>query len=226
VSRATPAVLRTVEEAIARARRLLDAPGRHVLGIAGAPGSGKSSLAACVAAQLGDATVVVPMDGFHLTNAELERLGLRQRKGAPDTFDVAGYTALLRRLHEETDHTVYAPRFYRAQESSVAGAIAVRPAHRLVVTEGNYLLLDAPGWREIRPLLDDAWFVELDDETRVERLIRRHVVYGKEQDEATEWVLRSDEANARVVAATSGRADAIVRVGATSGPSDVPKSQS
>lgn len=205
--------LRTVGEALARARRLLGSPGRHVLGIAGAPGSGKSTLAASVAAQLGEEAIVVPMDGFHLTDEELERLGSRDRKGAQDTFDVAGYVSLLRRLHEETDHTVYAPEFDRVRESSVAGAIAVRPEHRLVVTEGNYLLLDVPPWREIRELLDDAWFVELDDETRVERLIRRHVVHGKEQAEATEWVLRSDEANARLIAGTVDRADAVLRLG-------------
>lgn len=209
---AATVTLRTVAEALARARRLLGSPGRHVLGIAGAPGSGKSTLTTSVAAQL-EGAIVVPMDGFHLTDEELERLGRRDRKGAQDTFDVAGYVSLLRRLHEETDHTVYAPEFDRVRESSVAGAIAVRPEHRLVVTEGNYLLLDVPPWREIRELLDDAWFVELDDETRVERLIRRHVVHGKEQAEATEWVLRSDEANARLIAGTVDRADAVLRIG-------------
>lgn len=209
-----PVVLDTVAEAFTRARDLLQAPGRHVLGIAGAPGSGKSTLAESVAAQLGEEAVVVPMDGFHLTDEELTRLGRRDRKGAPDTFDVPGYVCLLSRLHHETDHTVYAPRFDRSRESSVAGAIAVRPEHRLVVTEGNYLLLDAPGWREVRDLLDDAWFLELDDETRVERLVRRHVLHGKARADAVAWVLRSDEANAVLITGTAGRADAVLRLGA------------
>lgn len=206
--------LRTVGEALARAKALFESSGRHILGVAGAPGSGKSTVAASVAAHLGDGAVVVPMDGFHLTDEELARLGRADRKGAPDTFDVAGYVHLLRRLHEETDHTVYAPEFDRSRESSVAGAIAVRPEHRLVVTEGNYLLLDAPQWREIRELLDDAWFIQLDDDTRLERLVGRHVAHGRTLEAATEWVHRSDETNARLVAATIDRADVVLCLGA------------
>ncbi len=127
---------------VERARGLM-ADRRAVLGICGAPGSGKSTLAAQLVAAIGPAAVVVPMDGFHLHDDELARLGLSDRKGAPETFDVAGYVALLRRLRAETGHTVYAPEFDRSREESVAGAIAVRPEHRLVVTEGNYLLHDA-----------------------------------------------------------------------------------
>ena len=144
---------------VARARALTEA-GRGILGISGAPGAGKSTLAADLAAAVGPSAVVVPLDGFHLHDAELARLGLSRRKGAPETFDVAGYVALLRRLRSETDHVVYAPEFDRSREESVAGAIAVRPEHRLVVTEGNYLLLDEPGWSHVRPLLDEALFVE------------------------------------------------------------------
>src|SRR6476659_9979794 len=114
---------------------------RALLGIAGAPGAGKSTLAEQLAARIGPGAVVVPMDGFHLHDDELARLGLGDRKGAPETFDVEGYVALLARLREETAHTVWAPAFDRARELSVAGAIGVRPEHRLVVTEGNYLLL-------------------------------------------------------------------------------------
>ena len=129
------------EHLVDRARALM-AGGRAVLGICGAPGAGKSTLAARLAEAVGPAAVVVPMDGFHLHDDELARLGLSDRKGAPETFDVAGYVALLRRLHIETDHVVYAPEFDRSREESIAGAIAVRPEHRLVVTEGNYLLDD------------------------------------------------------------------------------------
>ena len=194
-------------------RRLLDlmAYDRAVLGICGAPGAGKSTLAARIAARIGDAAVVVPMDGFHLHDDELARLGLSDRKGAPETFDVEGYTALLGRLRARTDSTVYAPEFDRSRELSVAGAIAVRPEHRLVVTEGNYLLFGGPGWSDVRPLLDEVWFVEGDQEIRVERLVERHVAHGKPPELARHWTLSSDEANAALVAGTRDLADLVVR---------------
>lgn len=210
LARGAPTVS-TVEELLARARTLTTRD-RVLVGIAGAPGSGKSTIAELVGERLGAEGVVVPMDGFHLTNDELVRLDRRQRKGAPDTFDVAGYVNLLRRLHAEPADTVYAPRFDRDHEMSIAGEIAVRPEHRIVVTEGNYLLLDSPGWREVRPLLDEAWFVEVDEQLRLERLIRRHVVHGKDEEAAVRWATVSDQANADVVNATRRFADVIVRL--------------
>ena len=153
------------------------------------------------------------MDGFHLHDAELARLGLSDRKGAPETFDVAGYVALLRRLRTETDHVVYAPEFDRSREESVAGAIAVRPEHRLVVTEGNYLLLDEPGWSDVLPLLDEAWFVEGDEAQRLSRLVRRHVEHGKPPALAQRWATESDQANADIVARTRKAADVLVDIG-------------
>ncbi|NYJ02806.1 pantothenate kinase [Nocardioides thalensis] len=194
-----------------RARGLI-APGRRsVLGLAGPPGAGKSTLAAELVADLGEAAVVVPLDGFHLHDDELARLGRADRKGAPDTFDVAGYVALLRRLRSED--VVYAPLFDREREQSLAGAIPVLPEHRLVVTEGNYLLLDQPGWRDVRPLLDECWYVDLDDAVRVERLVSRHEGHGRTRRAAEEWVTRSDEANARLVVPTRERADLVVTAG-------------
>ena len=193
-----------------RARRLAE-PGRAVIGITGAPGAGKSTTAAALAAAIGDSAVVVPMDGFHLHDDELRRLGRHDRKGAPDTFDVAGYVSLLRRLRSETG-TVYAPEFVREREESVAGAIAVRPEHRLVITEGNYLLYDAPGWADVLPLLDEAWFVEGDESTRVRRLVQRHVDHGKAPDDAHRWATESDQANADLVARTRAAADVLVSI--------------
>jgi pantothenate kinase len=181
--------------------------GRGLLGICGAPGAGKSTLAERLTSAMGQEAVVVPMDGFHLHDDELRRLGLSDRKGAPDTFDVAGYVALLRRLRTEQDRVVYAPAFDRSRELAVAGAIAVRPEHRLVVTEGNFLLLDASGWREARPLLDDVWFVHTDDESRLARLVSRHAANGKSLEEAHRWASVSDQANADLVALTRGSAD-------------------
>jgi pantothenate kinase len=178
--------------------------------VAGAPGAGKSTIAAAVVRALGSAAALLPMDGFHLAGAELLRLGRRDRMGAPDTFDTAGYLALLRRLREAGPEPVYAPTFDRRIEEPVAGAILVEPTVPLVVTEGNYLLLDRGGWQQVRPLLDEAWFVAVNDHVRVDRLIQRHIRHGKTSAEARDWVLRSDEANARLIAATRERADLVI----------------
>ncbi len=192
---------------------------RRLLGITGPPGAGKSTLALALVEALGSQAAYLPMDGFHLAQAELERLGRADRKGAPDTFDAAGFVALLRRLRDGSDDVVYAPGFDRGLEQSIAGAIPIARDVALVVTEGNYLLLDDPPWHEVRPLLDEAWYVDLDAEVRVTRLIDRHVRFGRSPSAAREWVLRSDEANARLIEASRGRADLVVRVAAESGAS-------
>ncbi|MFF3017743.1 nucleoside/nucleotide kinase family protein [Streptomyces sp. NPDC057939] len=197
-----------------RARALAVRGGRRILGIAGPPGAGKSTLAERLAADLGPSrAVVVPMDGFHLAGAELVRLGRADRKGAPDTFDAAGYAALLRRLREDDGSTVYAPAFDRAIEEPVAGSIPVDPAVPLVITEGNYLLHDAGEWARVRPLLDEVWYLAPDDALRVARLVDRHVRHGKDPDRASAWVARSDEANARLVALGRDRADLVLDIG-------------
>lgn len=200
----------TFSELLARARTLATGGRRRILGITGAPGSGKSTLAARIARELGEDAVVVPMDGFHLTDHELVRLGRRGRKGAPDTFDVAGYVSLLRRLREDSSNTVYAPEFDRGAEMSVAGAIPVAPHVPLVVTEGNYLLLDVTGWSDVRPLLDETWFLGPDEKTRVDQLIQRHIDHGKSPQQARDWFQDSDRHNGDLVAQTRHRADVIV----------------
>ncbi len=194
---------------------LPDVRGRFLLGITGAPGAGKSTLAAAVAA-LSEA-VVVPMDGFHLADAELVRRGLRDRKGAPETFDAWGYADLLARLRARPEHVVMAPGFERGLEQPIAGAIPVPADATLVVTEGNYLLLDTAEWRAVRDRLDVVWHVRTDDVVRRERLVARHVRFGKTPDAARQWVERVDEPNARLVEAGRHRADLVLDLTAWDG---------
>lgn len=200
----------TWRELVDRARSLAGTGQRRILGITGAPGSGKGTVAATLLAELDSSAVLVPMDGFHLAEAELRRLGRRDRKGAPDTFDAAGYVALLRRLRVPESETVYAPEFHRDVEESYAGAIAVAPDVPLVITEGNYLLLDTGPWSAVRGLLDEAWFLAPGEETRLARLVARHAHYGKTQQQAREWVRDSDERNTAVIAPTHRRADLVI----------------
>ena len=195
----------------ARARSLVGSSGRAILGICGSPGVGKSTLAGELAACLGRFAVVVPLDGFPLANAELVRLGRRDRKGAPDTFDANGYAALLERLRNPGRETIYAPAFRREIEEPVAGAIPVDTDVPLVITEGNYLLCEDGPWAAVRPRLDECWYVDGPEAERVRRLIARHIEFGKAPAEAHEWVHRSDESNARLIAATRAKADLVVR---------------
>ncbi len=186
-----------------------------MLGLAGAPGSGKSTVAQAYVDHeraLGTEAAVVPMDGFHLADATLRSLGLLGRKGAPETFDAWGYAALLARLRSCPPETVYVPGFERDLEQPIAAAIAVPPGTQLVVTEGNYLLLDQPQWRAVRDRIDEVWFVHLDDAVRRERLVARHIASGKSPAEARAWVHRVDEPNARLVEETRAAADRVVDV--------------
>ena len=186
---------------------------RAILGITGCPGGGKSTLAERLVARLDPeerSVVRVPMDGFHLADAALDRLGRRQRKGAIDTFDAFGYLALLGRIRTELDNPVYAPDFERVLEQPIAASIAIDPGVRLVVTEGNYLLSAIWPWPRIRELMAEVWYVELDDTVRRNRLVARHVAFGKSETEARRWVAEVDEPNARQIASTRHMADLLV----------------
>jgi pantothenate kinase len=183
---------------------------RALLGICGPPGAGKSTLAQRLVSALGVTSVYIGMDGFHLAQAELARLGRTDRKGAPDTFDAAGYVHLLRRLREQREETVYAPEFHRDIEEPVAGAVPVQPAHQIVITEGNYLLLADPPWQEVRTLLDEIWFLAPDETVRRDRLIARHQDFGRTLAQARERAFGSDERNAVLINATKPAADLVI----------------
>jgi pantothenate kinase len=150
------------------------------------------------------------MDGFHLADVELDRLGLRSVKGAPDTFDALGYAALLRRLHSDRDEIIYAPGFERVIEQPIAGAIGVPRSARLIVSEGNYLLVDDARWAPVRALLTEVWYADLDAPERLQRLIDRHRRFGKDEAAAVAWATGTDERNAELIRATRHRADLLV----------------
>ncbi|MDP9869656.1 MULTISPECIES: nucleoside/nucleotide kinase family protein [Streptosporangium] len=209
----------TLDDLADRARALATRHERVLLGITGSPGSGKSTLAEYLMRLLRQAAprghsaewvAHVPMDGFHLADVELDRLGRRDRKGAPDTFDAAGYAALLRRLRDNEDDVVYAPAFERDLEQPLAASIPVPKAARIVITEGNYLLLDQGDWARVRPCLHEVWYCALDSAERVRRLVSRHERFGKDHEAAVAWVMGTDQRNADLIATTKDRADLVV----------------
>jgi pantothenate kinase len=197
------------------AMALADNGSRALLGIAGTPGAGKSTLVEQLLSRItaikGEAWVAhVPMDGFHLADAQLDRVGSRDRKGAPDTFDADGYAHLLERVVGETDGPIYVPGFDRTLEQPLAAALVVLPEARLVITEGNYLLLDDPRWVRARSAMDAVWSVVSEEAVRVQRLVERHVQFGKTPSEARAWVAGTDQRNSDLVSPTLGSADRVV----------------
>ena len=209
----------TLQDLATRARSLVRDGHRALLGIAGGPGAGKTTLAESLVRLLRQTppdgrspewAAHVPMDGFHLADTELDRLGRRDRKGAPDTFDAAGYAALLRRLREDEDDVIYAPAFERDLEQPIAGSIPISRDTRLIVTEGNYLLLDQGDWARVRPQLDEVWYCDLGPDERVRRLVSRHERFGKDHDAAVSWVMRIDQPNADLIAGTRPHADLVI----------------
>jgi fructokinase len=199
---------------LAERARALAVPGeRHLLGITGAPGVGKSKVARDIVDKLGpDLAVLVPMDGFHLSNHTLIAWGRRNRKGAWDTFDAEGYVQLLRRLRNQEEEIVHAPDFDRDVDESIGSALPIRREVPLIVTEGNYLLSEVDGWAGVAALLDQSWYLEVDEETRLTRLTYRHQLHGMSHEEADTWARTTDQDNAVLIAQSSSRADLVIRL--------------
>ena len=191
--------------------------GRLVVGVTGPPGAGKSTLAETLVRQVNsagpDSAAYLPMDGFHLSNAVLNRLGRRNRKGAVDTFDAAGYAATLRRVVDDYGRRdVYVPVFDRRMDEAVAAGGVVPAGTRLVVTEGNYLGLADGDWAPVRGLLRRLYYVDCPTEVRRARLVRRHFDGGRSAAAAAAWVDAVDEPNARLIATTRESCDRVFEV--------------
>jgi pantothenate kinase len=187
---------------------------RIIVGLTGGPGSGKSTTAARLLDEFtlaGERAAVVPMDGFHLAQRQLQAQGLVEIKGAPETFDADGYLALLHRLRTQRGEVVYAPAFDRTLEEPVAGSIAVAPDVRYVITEGNYLLHDVAPWPAVRAVLDAVWFLDPGEDIRVNRLVRRHIQFGRTPNAALRRATTGvDAVNAELIAPTRQRADLVI----------------
>nr|WP_240470958.1 nucleoside-triphosphatase [Schaalia suimastitidis] len=184
----------------------------RILGITGPPGTGKTTVATMVAAMVATRGITVaglaPMDGFHMSNAVLDDLDRHWRKGAPDTFDVWGFAALLKRIRR-AEHEVLAPDYRRDLHEPVAAGLRVA-REGLVVTEGNYLALDAPGWHQVRSHIDLLVHIDTPLSEVGQRLVARHMAFGKDRLAASHWVRTVDGPNIALVDACRDRADVVI----------------
>ena len=199
----------TPVELAAVIRQKATGQGRFLTALAGPPGAGKSTLAAALVDALGQGAKAVPMDGFHYDDRVLIARGARDRKGAPDTFDAQGFFHLLRRLRTEAEVAI--PLFDRDLEISRAGADIVMPEDRLLVVEGNYLLLNEAPWPEAAPLFDLTVWIDVPEAELDRRLLSRWAHYGKTPEQARAWIDGNDMPNIRRVTQNSRAADVVVR---------------
>lgn len=188
--------------------------GRQLIALAGPPASGKSTVAALLTQALqdnGTPAALVSMDGFHLDNPILDARGLRDRKGAPETFDLGGFAAMLERL--KSGGEVIAPRFDRHLDAAIGSSVVMAPAVRTIIVEGNYLLLDAPGWRDLRAFWNLSIFLSVPEAELEARLVQRWREHGRADDDARAWIEGNDLPNIRTVLRDSGPADIRIEVG-------------
>lgn len=187
---------------------------RIIIGIVGKPGSGKSTIALEIQRQLNSELVaIVPMDSFHMSNKILKAKNLLHCKGAPNTFDVEGFFQLLTRIREDDSHPIYYPIFHREIEESINGEGVISGDARVILVEGNYLLSKSEGWEKFQPIFDYIYFIQIPEKVRIQRLISRHVEFGKSLNEASEWALGSDEINAQFIEQTAHLADDVLELG-------------
>lgn len=204
--------IHSLEAALERAITLIKSEDtRTTIGIVGKPGAGKSTLSSYLLKKLPkETTALVPMDGFHLSNVQLNKLGRIERKGAPDTFDSHGYVDLLRRIKTDTSNDIYFPIFHRDIEESISAEGVIHPHTSLILTEGNYLLLASDGWSQVAEMLSESWFLDVDNDRRMARLVARHIKYGKSPEAAHAWANGVDEGNAQLIESTRASADVII----------------
>ena len=183
-------------------------PGRFLTALAGPPGAGKSTLSAALVRALGPGARVVPMDGFHYDDAVLEARGVRSRKGAPETFDVAGFVHLIARLRQEDEVAI--PVFDRSMELSRAAADVVGPEDRFLIVEGNYLLLDEGPWRALDGAFDLTVWIDVPLAELDRRLTDRWAHYGKTPEAARAWIEGNDMPNIRRAIEGSRQADVVI----------------
>lgn len=186
---------------------------RVIIGIVGKPGAGKSTITSKLNEILPkEETTILSQDGYHLSNAQLKMLDRSNRKGAPDTFDSKGFTELLGRVASDLSGDIYFPVFHREIEESIAAEGLITAKTKIVLVEGNYLLLETHGWEGVSTHLNECWFLQVDDDLRLKRLVARHIEYGKNPDIAHHWAHGTDEANARLIQNTRNRADIFLSI--------------
>ena len=198
----------SIELLFEQIQNLLHSPNpRSIIGIVGKPGAGKSTIVSEIEKRFDPSQVsVIPMDGYHLSNEELIALGRRDCKGAPDTFDTQAFISLITKVKNSPDVEHRFPIFHREIEASIENEGSVPSSAKVIVVEGNYLFSEELNWQGVFPLLDHTWFIEIDDDIRIERLIARHIRFGKTPEAAEYWSRGSDEANARFIELTAHRA--------------------
>jgi pantothenate kinase len=190
---------------------------RFLLAITGVPGAGKSTLADLLMKNINkvlkdERAIVIPMDGYHYHNDILIQRDLLSLKGIPQTFDAQKFVMLIREIASEKIGKLYCPSYDRSLHNPVERSIVIENKHKIIIIEGNYLLLDTYPWNELVDFFDESWFIETPSTTTKERLIHRHVLTGRSVEEALSKISSTDAPNAELIIQTRHRATKIITV--------------